>query len=431
MAPEATTSIDAVGSEEPESQKTAVSSTGNTVFSPLAVTQGLPPTSVGLPLGNAGVHDMNALQQALAAANASSILTNQNPVLQQQMLLQQQAAALVAAATNPLTHNLIPAHLQASALAASLNGTPGYSPALIPPPVFSSIPRPLSQPAPSPIADFQSMTLQDRALLDPGFVPQFNGINPAYPGVRVLCSDPPVFAVDNFLQPLECQFLVTVASDSFGPAPVVGKGAGEVSASRTSSTCYLSREDLPDLMRKVTLLTGKPVEHCELPQVGRYLPSQQYLQHFDAFDTTNEDGRRFASNGGQRTITVLIYLNDVMRGGATRFPALNPPLDVQPRQGMALVFFPATVDGHLDKRALHAALPAVDTKFVSQVWIRQSTYNGQPSKRLAQPMGAPLNPPLGVQQPAPAGPVLPGTTSGSANGMIPNPLAANNLPTTF
>ena len=279
------------------------------VFLPSLGSQGLPPTtSVGLPLSGAGV-DVNALQQALIAANATSILTNQNPLLQQQMLLQQQAAALVAAATTPLTHNLIPAHLQASALAASLNGTPGYSPAVIPPPVFSSIPRPLS--TPSLITDFQSMTLQDRALLDPSFVPQFNGINPAYPGVRVLCSDPPIFAVDNFLQPLECQFLVTVASDSFGPAPVVGKGAGEVSASRTSSTCYLSREDLPDLMRKVTLLTGKPIEHCELPQVGRYLPSQQYLQHFDAFDTSNEDGRRFASNGGQRSVTVLVSVRRV------------------------------------------------------------------------------------------------------------------------
>ena len=113
-----------------------------------------------------------------------------------------------------------------------------------------------------------------------------------------------------------------------------------------------------------------------------------------------------------------------MRGGGTRFPALNPPLEVQPRQGMALVFFPATIDGHLDKRALHAALPAIDTKFVSQVWIRQSTYNGQPSKRLAQPMGAPLNPPLGTLQQPPVVQPPGGNT-------IPNPLAANNLSTTF
>jgi prolyl 4-hydroxylase len=98
--------------------------------------------------------------------------------------------------------------------------------------------------------------------------------------------------------------------------------------------------------------------------------------------------QRFAANGGQRIVTVLIYLNDVAQGGHTRFPALN--LEVQPREGMALIFFPATIDGLLDKMALHAAMPAIDTKYVSQVWIRQSTYNGMPSKRLATTMGPPL-----------------------------------------
>jgi hypothetical protein len=101
-----------------------------------------------------------------------------------------------------------------------------------------------------------------------------------------------------------------------------------------------------------------------------------------------EDGRRFASNGGQRTVTVLIYLNDVAQGGATSFPSCH--LQVQPRQGMALVFFPASIDGALDRRALHAALPAIDTKYVSQIWIRQGNYYGQPSKRLAVPLGTPF-----------------------------------------
>jgi prolyl 4-hydroxylase len=107
-------------------------------------------------------------------------------------------------------------------------------------------------------------------------------------------------------------------------------------------------------------------------------------QHFDAFDLSNEDGRRCAQNGGQRVVTVLIYLNDCVQGGQTEFPVMN--LQVSPRKGTAVVFFPATVDGYLDKRALHAALPAIDTKYVSQVWIRQSAYIGLPSKRLAQPM---------------------------------------------
>lgn len=178
-------------------------------------------------------------------------------------------------------HNLIPQHLQASALAPSLHGTPGYQPALVSPNlalpadvIFAlnghlPIPRPLAPPPPPQPA----LTVQDRLFVPP----IFNGVNPSYPGMRQVHFDPPVFVVDNFLTPFECDFLVHAANDSWTPAPVVGRGAGEISSSRTSTTCYLAREDLPDYMRKVSMLTNKPIEHCELPQVGRYLPSQQYL----------------------------------------------------------------------------------------------------------------------------------------------------------
>eukprot|EP00985_Skeletonema_marinoi_P021426 scaffold13138_cov151-Skeletonema_marinoi.AAC.3 len=243
-----------------------------------------------------------------------------------------------------------------------------------------TIPHYIPPQPPSWGAQFPALSVQDRPLVPP----IYNGINPNYPGAQLLHAHPPIFCVHNFLSSAECEFLIRNATDAFGPAPVVGRGSGEVSPSRTSSTCYLAREDLPEYMRKITLLTGKPPEHCELPQVGRYYPSQQYLQHFDAFDLSNEDGIRFASNGGQRTITVLTYLNDVPRGGSTSFPNLN--IQVRPQKGMALVFFPATLDGLLDKMALHAALPAVDVKYVSQVWVRQTNYDGTPSKRLVEPM---------------------------------------------
>jgi prolyl 4-hydroxylase len=217
--------------------------------------------------------------------------------------------------------------------------------------------------------------------------PVYNGVNLQYPGLKILHAWPPVYAVDQFLTPMECDWLIAAASDSFQPASVVGNGREEISPTRTSSTCYLAREDVPNYMRKVQLLTGKPPQHCELPQVGRYLPTQKYVQHYDACDLGNESGRQFAANGGQRVATVLVYLNSPPQGGATHFPLLN--LSVQPKQGTALIFFPATVDGLLDKALLHAALPAVDTKYISQVWIRQSNHTGMPSKRLPQTLGIP------------------------------------------
>lgn len=53
-------------------------------------------------------------------------------------------------------------------------------------------------------------------------------------------------------------------------------------------------------------------------------------------------------------------------------------LDVHTRalQGKAVVFFPCFADGAMDARTLHAAEPAEDTKWVSQVWIRQTNFEG-------------------------------------------------------
>lgn len=199
---------------------------------------------------------------------------------------------------SPIIHNLIPEHLRASSLAAPMNGTTGYAPALILPhntnyindvnmallsaasagntaaavAVASQLNASLGA-STLPVVPSIPLTVQDRCSISP---PVFNGVNLSYPGVEPLGVDPPIYLVHNFLTHAECDFLIHAANDVWQPAPVVGKGSGEISPSRTSSTSFLAREDLPDYMRKVSALTSKPIEHCELPQVGRYLPSQQY-----------------------------------------------------------------------------------------------------------------------------------------------------------
>lgn len=218
--------------------------------------------------------------------------------------------------------------------------------------------------------------------LPPGWQqpPNYQPVNLAFPGIELVSQQPPVYTIPNFLSADECQALMREGEPYLVPSPVVGKGSGEVSQARTSQTCYFAREDLPFLMERVYHLLGKPSEHVELPQIGRYLNTQYYRAHFDAFDLTNEDGRRFAANGGQRVATVLIYLNDVAQGGHTSFDKLN--MSIRPEAGKCVLFFPATLDGVLDEQALHAANPAEDVKWVSQIWVRQGEYHGVPSARI-------------------------------------------------
>jgi hypothetical protein len=72
-------------------------------------------------------------------------------------------------------------------------------------------------------------------------------------------------------------------------------------------------------------------------------------------------------------LCVLIYLNNVPKGGATFFNELN--LRVQPKEGSALIFFPAKMDGTIDHKVLHTAENASDLKWVSQVWLRNKKYS--------------------------------------------------------
>jgi hypothetical protein len=228
---------------------------------------------------------------------------------QQYFLLQQQQQqaqpvlhnVLVPEQSPFVTHNLIPRHLQGNAILSSqynaLDGTPGHPAALIVPPHYTptigsstaihqlyvpppsqqqsliqntpinkhlstiwsplpldqnltpdSLPVPSSSSTPTATTRHAPVSVQDCDLLST--TPLYNGVNPFYPGLITVNTHPPIFAVENFLSSMECEFLIHVSQDCFGPAPVVGKGSGEISASRTSSTCYLAREDLPDLLRK-------------------------------------------------------------------------------------------------------------------------------------------------------------------------------------
>ena len=214
-------------------------------------------------------------------------------------------------------------------------------------------------------------------------------------GLITACTSPRVCRVESFLTDTECAVLIAAAYPRLQPA-YAGLQAGE---GRTSQGCELPCE-LPaaaSVLRKVRGLVRLPFERMEEVYVSRYSRGQRYDTHHDAPDESDPDAERFlASGGGQRVATVLVYLNTVASGGQTTFPLAG--LAVAPRRGaphhlmraavrvprpaltrrcsalrtgMALVFFPATLDGRRDDMALHGAMPADDTKWVAQVWIRQ------------------------------------------------------------
>ena len=123
---------------------------------------------------------------------------------------------------------------------------------------------------------------------------------------------------------------------------------------------------------RVACAFPQPGEHFEPAQITNYKLGQLYAAHFDAFDVTNGPGLECAATGGQRVATVLMYLNDCPSGGGTYFPRID--VRVMPKKGKVIVFFPCSIDGMLDPLALHTGEPAVEEKWICQVWIRQTDF---------------------------------------------------------
>jgi hypothetical protein len=119
--------------------------------------------------------------------------------------------------------------------------------------------------------------------------------------------------------------------------------------------------------------SAMPASYFEAPTVIRYETGQSLAPHFDANDSAEfEDANR----GGQTLSTLIVYLNDVSEGGTTRFTKLTTsssggtpvPLEITPRRGDALLFFPADAHGNFDDRTEHEGRPALDEKWIARIW---------------------------------------------------------------
>ena len=178
-------------------------------------------------------------------------------------------------------------------------------------------------------------------------------LNP-FPKKKLIHDNPPIYLIEDFLSPLECKYIIQMSEKKVKISLVVDAvtGAGVPHPSRTSHS-YYHGYDLKWLVSRVHRLTGVPQNFQEPTQVARYLQGQFYQSHLDALDKVGKDGQRIG--------TVLMYLNDVPSGGGTYFNNLN--LRVKPKQGSAVVFFPAKMDETIDHQVLHTAEDASDFKY--------------------------------------------------------------------
>ena len=184
-----------------------------------------------------------------------------------------------------------------------------------------------------------------------------------------------MYVIPDFLNLEDCEALIKCINQALVPSTVT-HGPEDF---RTSRTCHL--EDVnPEFIRTVnqrlSALLGVDLAFSEPLQGQRYDRGQYFKAHTDAFAPGSEEYQRHASVGGQRTWTVMVYLNTVQDGGETRFPVLGQCF--QPHQGMALAWNNLMADGSPNSATLHEALPVLQgEKYVITKWFRSRQGHGE------------------------------------------------------
>ena len=189
--------------------------------------------------------------------------------------------------------------------------------------------------------------------------------------VRVETPHAQLYELPSLLSSLECQELIEAINSALLPSTVT-RGSNDY---RTSRTCHL-RHNHPVLSRRLDQrfadLLGVDPRFSEPIQGQRYDPGEYFKQHTDWFSPGTKEFDHNTRNGGQRTWTVMVYLNAVESGGETWFQHLDQSFT--PRPGLGLAWNNLQADGTPNRNTLHEAIPvAVGSKWVITKWFRERT----------------------------------------------------------
>lgn len=205
-----------------------------------------------------------------------------------------------------------------------------------------------------------------------------------YPNLQLLCCDPPIYVINNFLDSSMCDLITShalISQDKLDTSRTYMSGASSTGSKadssrsvRNSTTFYLKDHQLEEVYNMVSLLTGSSATTFEEPQVIRYTTGQLYAWHQDAIPP-----HRVNRHAGNRLATVLIYLNTLpissTKSGYTTFKSVD--VQVRPEQGKCLVFFPCFADGTPDPRSVHCSNVIEEDgveKWALQIWVHERPY---------------------------------------------------------
>ncbi|HVF94215.1 MAG TPA: 2OG-Fe(II) oxygenase [Sphingomonas sp.] len=184
-----------------------------------------------------------------------------------------------------------------------------------------------------------------------------------------------LFVKRGFLSPALCE-AITERIDAVRRPSTIADANGDMTY-RTSETGDLDAADpvVIEVERLLTDLTGLDPAHGEPLQGQRYAVGQEFKGHTDYFEPQGVDYERYCGRSGNRTWTLMVYLNESAAGGATRFKAIDKI--VQPEAGKLLAWNNRRDDGSLNPATIHHGMKVRSgVKYVITKWFRELPWQG-------------------------------------------------------
>ncbi|MBT0960689.1 2OG-Fe(II) oxygenase [Denitromonas iodatirespirans] len=197
---------------------------------------------------------------------------------------------------------------------------------------------------------------------------------------RLTCTSPDLALFDDVLSAHECSDLIEFAKEHLSANRVMSEQGEVIDADvRTSSGCFVEAGSVPwidAIEARISTLVQWPQECMEELAIVRYSGGERFLSHFDYFNAPELlRHREELDAAGQRIGTIVLYLNDVTEGGATRFDVAG--LELLPSRGSALYFTYRLPDGRMDEASLHSGTPVLEgEKWIATLWLRERPCRG-------------------------------------------------------
>lgn len=179
-----------------------------------------------------------------------------------------------------------------------------------------------------------------------------------------------LFIRRGFLTPEECAGVIDRIDANRAPSTVTDFNGD--AAFRTSETCHFDHGDLliRTIDERIRDFSRLDLKYGEPMQGQRYAVGQEFKAHTDYFEPQGTDYAEHTTVSGQRTWTVMIYLNEPEAGGATRFKAIDKT--VQPETGKLLAWNNRRPDGSPNPSTIHHGMKVrAGLKYVITKWFRE------------------------------------------------------------